>query len=100
MKVAMSLGLLILSLSSPLAAAELQPVTTSGGFQAVAHREIETGSGRKAMVYSVLGSLGIKIGVADIEAADALAVSLGQTEATHGRIGAERVSENIPSETV
>ena len=61
MKHAMSLCLLVF-LSSPLDAAELQPVTISGGFQATAHREIDTGPGRKAMVYSVLGSLGLKLG--------------------------------------
>jgi hypothetical protein len=49
------------ALASP-SVAELQPVVATGGFQAVAHREIETGRGRKGIVYSVLGALSLTIG--------------------------------------
>lgn len=38
-------------------AQQLTNVTTTGGFSAVAHREIATGGKTKAMVYSVLGAL-------------------------------------------
>jgi hypothetical protein len=44
-------------LPSASLAADPEPVSFTGGFQAEAHREIETGSGRKALVYSVLGSI-------------------------------------------
>lgn len=48
---------LTLAAAAPAAAQQLVNVTTTGGFSAVAHREISTGSTTKAMVYSVLGAL-------------------------------------------
>ena len=51
--------LLAIGIAVPSAApaAGPEPVAFTGGFQAVAHREIDTGADRKALVYSVLGSL-------------------------------------------
>lgn len=43
--------------AAPGFAAEPVPVTTSGGFYGVAHREIQSSGTAKAMVYSVLGAL-------------------------------------------
>lgn len=52
------LGLLASAPTAP------RPVTLTGGFQAEVHREIVSGSDKKAMVYSVLGSLRMAIGKA------------------------------------
>lgn len=62
MRRAFGAGILALFLSAPAAAAEPREVTISGGFQAVAHREIATGPSTQAMVYSVLGALNLDMG--------------------------------------
>ena len=48
---------LAIAAGTSAAAQQMTNVTTTGGFSAVAHREIATGAKTKAMVYSVLGAL-------------------------------------------
>ena len=62
MKSRLFLCSLALAVPSAAVGADPEPVTMNGGFQAVSHREIDSGPGRRALVYSVLGTLRLGFG--------------------------------------